>query len=524
MRPEVAKVYRTLHTWAGIGSGLLLFIGFYCGAFTMLKEPISHWASPPAGLPAAPSLEDTPRLIELAMADRPELRKGYTVHLEVGPAAPARLTWEIHPPGADEHAPARVFGASLDEAGTVVVKELQLAPAAELIDHLHRHLGLPLGGETGEILVGFIALLYFLALVSGVVILAPTLVKTLFLIRAEARNVRRRWLDVHNALGILSLPFHLVIALTSVVFTLHDPFYAVQEKVLGTQLVRGPPPWAEALSKETEPLLSPLEIRTRIQQQAPEFALKRLQYVRSPAGLAVRAIGGNVREMTIGPTWGFAMADPRTGNLLSTDYLPGKQPGDFALITGFFSLHFGSYGGAPVRWAYVILGFAGAFLFYTGNLLWIEARRRRLAETAPGTAQGGRTVRILAVLTVGLSLGTMVGVSLTLAAARWLPATLDLGWWHEALFYGALIAALGWACWRGPARAGYELLWICAGCSLAIAVGGIASRVLGIGLRVTGPWTVECLGAGIAILFAGFARLARRRAWHGAPDSIWSAR
>lgn len=522
MRTEIVKVYRTLHTWVGIGAALFLFIGFYCGAFTMLKEPLSRWAATPADLPAAPSLEDTPRLIELATSAHPEARKSYTVHLNLAPATPARLTWEIRPPGADDHAPARVFGASLDAAGNLVVKELQLAPAAELLDHLHRHLGLPFEGEAVEFLTGAIALLYFLALVSGVVILIPTLVKTLFLIRTEARNVRRLWLDVHNALGLLSLPFHLVIALTSVVFALHDSLYGAQEKVLGAQLRRGPPAWTGALSKTTAPLLSPLEIRARIRQQAPEFALQRLQFVQSPAGMAIRAIGANAREMTIGPTWGFTMVDPRTGHLLWTDYLPGKQPGDFALITSFFSLHFGSYGGPPVRWGYVILGFSGAFLFYTGNLLWIEARRRRLTEAGPSS--GARAVRLLATLTVGLSLGTMAGVSLTLAAARWLPPTLDLGWWHEALFYSAMIASLGWACGRGPARAGYELLWACAGCSLAITLGGVASRTFGIGLPVTSPWTVECLGAGLAILFAGFARLARRRAWHGAPDSIWSAR
>lgn len=523
MRTEITKVYRTLHTWVGIGSGLLLFVGFYCGAFTMLKEPLSHWAATPSGLPAAPPLEDTPRLIELATTAHPESRKGYTVHLEIGPATPARLTWEIRPPGSDDHAPARVFGASLDAAGTVVVKELQLSPATELIDHLHRQLGLPIHGEIGEFLVGFVTLLYVLALVSGVVILLPTLVKTLFLLRTEARQVRRLWLDVHNALGFLSLPFHLVIALTAVVFTLHDPFYAAQAKILGPNLVGGPPSWAAGLTKGDGPLLSPLEICARIEPQAPEFALKRLHYTQSPAGVVIRAIGGNAREMTIGPTWGFAMVDPRTGILLGTDYLPGKQPKDFTLITSFFSLHFGSFGGPPVRWSYLVLGFAGAFLFYTGNLLWIEGRRRRQADAA-GSAKPGGATRLLAVLTVGISLGTISGVSLTLMAARWLPATPHLRTWHEALFYGAVVASLGWAWWRGPARAGYELLWACAGCSFAITLSGLAGRWLALGLPVSGPWTVECLGLGTGILLASFARIARRRAWHGASDSLWSAR
>ena len=51
------------------------------------------------------------------------------------------------------------------------------------------------------------------------------------------------------------------------------------------------------------------------------------------------------------------------------------------LLRGLTSLHFGDFGHLAVKWLYFILGMAGAFLFYSGNLLWVEARRNRRGAT-----------------------------------------------------------------------------------------------------------------------------------------------
>src|SRR3546814_19255437 len=76
----------------------------------------------------------------------------------------------------------------------------------------------------------------------------------------------------------------------------------------------------------------------------------------------------------------------QTGAITEADYLPGGQGGWFATISSFFALHFGNYGSAPVRWSYFFLGLAGAFLFYSGNLLWIErSEERRVGKECVST-------------------------------------------------------------------------------------------------------------------------------------------
>lgn len=54
--------------------------------------------------------------------------------------------------------------------------------------------------------MGIVSILYAVALVSGVIVLLPSLIKDLFALRLGA-NLKRMWLDAHNVVGIVSLPF-----------------------------------------------------------------------------------------------------------------------------------------------------------------------------------------------------------------------------------------------------------------------------------------------------------------------------
>ena len=70
--------------------------------------------------------------------------------------------------------------------------------------------------------MGVVSAVYAVALVSGLIIVLPSLVKDLFALRISP-NLKRMWLDAHNVVGVVSLPFHIVIALSAVVFCLHEP-------------------------------------------------------------------------------------------------------------------------------------------------------------------------------------------------------------------------------------------------------------------------------------------------------------
>src|SRR5690606_544156 len=277
-----------------------------------------------------------------------------------------------------------------------------------------------------------------------------------------------------------------------------------------------PPPGASALS--------PAQLIARVSEQAPTFKVSALEYSMRDGVRGIRVIGSDPRYGHRAPTYGFANLDPYTGEIISTDYFPGRQDGWFATVTGFFTLHFGSFGGASVRWGYFLLGLGGAFLFYSGNLLWIESRRK--IEKRGGPTEQRRSAHVMANLTIGVTAGCIAGVSLTIAAAKWLPGRVEnVGAWHTGVYYTAFLAALAWAFLRGAARASRELLIACAIATLAIPLSSFCAA-----LGVPPAWNhgggsllIDITALVGAAVFWRLASIAHARAVAGRRDSVWSS-
>ncbi|MGO1303884.1 PepSY-associated TM helix domain-containing protein [Sphingomonas parapaucimobilis] len=525
MRTDIVKTYKDVHSWVGIIAGLALFVAFYAGAITMFAEPLNRWASAPTRIAAPPSLDHTPELIDKVLRARPDARAAYTVHFDTGPDRPARLSWTT----GTRRAPGPTFLAAVAPDGVLQVVRQDASPVSELVDVLHQQVGLPFSRKMAMPIMGVISLLYAVAIISGIICLLPSLTKDLFALRF-GRNVKRMWLDLHNLLGLFSLPFHIVMAITAVIFAFHDQIYDVQGAVnqVGAATVQrrpsppsGPPrPPAYDAVRDT---LSPAELQRRIAAQAPGFALRSITYrYDAKQGAHGDITGVDPRYGMRAPTYGRAEIDTRTGAMTDAAYMPGRQGPWFAAVTSFFTLHFGSFGGAPVRWSYFLLGLAGAFLFYSGNLLWIESRRRK--ERKAGAVTQTRATHILGSLTVGVPLGCVAGISLTIAAAKWLPADRgDLAAWHSGIYYFVFVAAVGWALLRGAGRSGSELLWAAGGATAAIPLTTILSPALAHGWSHPGASRLVDL---VAILgaagFATMAKAARRRAVAGPRDSVWA--
>jgi uncharacterized iron-regulated membrane protein len=530
IRSEILRLYRTVHTWAGIGAGMLLFIGFFGGALTMFKEPLERWASPPPAIPAtvpAPARLDA--LVRDVVRDHPAARAGFTVHLKPTERDAAPVSWHEGEDGNDALLAAPRWLADAGPDGTVVRRQ-QPTMLAELIDMLHRTGGIPgtLGDEyAGVYVMGVAAVLYFLALVSGVVLLLPTLVKDFFAVR-RGKNRKRFWLDVHNVLGIASLPFHIVISLTAIVFAFHDQAYgALRGVVYGSQPLFAHPHPGTA-PQPVERLLAPSALAERVRRAAPGAEPAELTYMdlEGPRPL-VRAAIDSPRDIVQGARHGYVIVEPYTGAVLDTSMVPGRRGTYSALVTSFFTLHFGSYGGLLTRWAYFVSGLAGAVLFYTGNLLWIEKRRKQQLRNGALPAQT-RNTYLVAAATVGVCLGSVAGVGAALAAGKWLHAAgIDANAGSMAVYYAVFLGCVGWAFVLGAARAAGHLLGLCAALALALPATSLCAHLLpGLGVwpAASGPALgVDAVALLAALLLAWGARRAARRARTGPADSVWSA-
>ncbi len=514
MKAQTVRDYLSVHTWTGILSGLMLFVAFYAGGLSMFEPEIARWAR--AETPRAGAGQDADALIArfLAAEPRPVARATLVLAGE-GNAAPY-LRYKDGPQTHRLELDAASGGLRPLAAGNDTA-------AGDFVDYLHRKGGLPLPLEVAEPVIGIVALVYAVALISGVVVLTPSLVKDLFVLRI-GRNVKRMWLDLHNLVGIGSLPFHVVMALSAAVFGLHDWIYDTQDQLIYPQGLRAvvaeaapkrPPVPADAAA-----WLPPSVLVERVREVVPGFRAMEIDYrgIGTPRA-AVHIGGSDDAHFKRSARMGYALVDPATGKIFESTYLPGQQSSGWASwLVSFFSLHFGSYGGEPLRVLYAVLGVLGGLLFYTGNVLWIESRSKRLRQD-PSAVQQPRHVRWVASLNIGVCMGCIAGLSAAIVASRWLSATaIDPEIVTHASYYLVFAACVAFAFARGAAGSAFGLL---AAAALATALipatslfAAVAPEAWSAALAkpyLRGFAFVDVLSAAGAVLFAVLAVRARRR-------------
>lgn len=520
MRNEIVRLYKTLHTWTGIVSGLFLFVAFYGGALTLFAEPLDRWASPPVAAPVT-DIARAPGVIAATLAAHPEASRDFILHLGGG-GEPLHLSWSR---GRADPVQRTATPAA---DGTLRFDQRPAEGLGHFIDQIHRTAGLPGDREIGTAVMGAVSALYALALISGVIMILPSVRRDLLALRIGP-NLKRLWMDAHTLVGVASLPFHIAIALTAVVFGLHDLIYdsldkAVYDGRLAVAMRADNPLSSIRPDPAAARLLPPEDLLARVRAAAPGFEPTDLWYRDAgTAGASVRVWGTDDRYLTRGR--GFLTMSPVSGAIVDTNYLPGHQGAYSAVVTAFFALHFAGFGGMAVKWGYFLLGLAGAFLFYSGNLLWVESRRRTLRRTG-GPAPQTRSTRLMAALTVGVCLGAVAGLSATIAVEKWLAVRVaDPALWRHGIYDAVFLGAVLWSLVRGAGRSAGPLIWLAAATTAAIPVTSALALVFpGLSLWAHGDTAaVDATALAGAVALALMARVAGRRARTGPADSVWSA-
>ncbi|RKG31208.1 PepSY-associated TM helix domain-containing protein [Acinetobacter tianfuensis] len=531
VRTDILRHAKELHTWVGISSGILLFICFFAGGLSMFQHDLSKWAAP-----AQQSLNSIPHtqyneLIQQAQAEYPETLKSFQLNVESKEFHYAPMQWQAPKKVTeDEHAidlNQNTMLATLNNDGTLNVQQENLSKLGWLIEQLHETAGIPgsLGHHLlGVYIMGVVAVLYFLALMTGLIILLPTLVKDYFAIRA-GKNKKRFWLDAHNVVGISSLPFHIIICVTVISFAFHDLIY----DALGGLVSKDKPLFARpAAVKIVEPV-QPLDVEkifAKIQQQAPEYQISSISFnhLDNPAKASARANLYSPDQMLRGDRFDVMVFNPYQTQSYPTNNLNTHAAFMDQVIRSMFSLHFGNYGGDLTRWLYFIFGIGGAFLFYSGNILWIESRIKRQKNPALAAPQQRKDVQLIANLTVGACLGCVLAIAVSMLLGRWSSILgLSLDSMNHVLVYSYYLIFLFSAVYSFIVGAGKALphLLFSIACVLFILPVGLMMSWLS--ASSTQLWWIELIGLLFALFFLGFYKQAKARQKTAEIGSIWAS-
>jgi len=293
-------------------------------------------------------LDDRPGEVPIYMSfdtDRP------VVNVTLGPTADA--------PGSQMH-----FAPYDRTSGEAVMETSAGHEVLEFILQLHTDmfLGLP-----GMLFLGAMGLLFTIALVSGIVLYAPFMKKHDFgMVRAE-RSSRLKWLDLHNLLGITTMVWVGVVALTGVVNTLEKPIN----------------------SHWRDNALADLQRKHEDTPQPTEFSS-----VDAAVGAAIEAAPGMTLQFVAFPGSDFStdghfaiflhgetpltehlitpvLVDARTGEVAGVRQMPWYSKA----LSLSRPLHFGDYGGFPLKVFWAILNAVTLIVLWSGIYLWVKRRR-----------------------------------------------------------------------------------------------------------------------------------------------------
>ena len=263
------------------------------------------------------------------------------------------------------------------------------APGNALMDfllqlHTDMFLGLP-----GMLFLGAMGLLLVIALISGVVLYAPFMRKLPFGTVRKGRSKRLRRLDQHNFLGIVALAWMLVIALTGAINAFADPLtenWRDGEIARMTDAYAGTPALAPADYGSID------EAMASAQQALPG---RSPQFIGFPGGAwssghhyAIFFQGDRpVTQHLLTP----ALVDAATGELTDARTMPVINQ---ALMMSK-PLHFGDYGGLPLKLIWAALTLGTIWVLWTGIMLWLRRKpgevERRIEEIRSGAAARAST-------------------------------------------------------------------------------------------------------------------------------------
>jgi uncharacterized iron-regulated membrane protein len=237
------------------------------------------------------------------------------------------------------------------------------------VNRLHIQL---FAGRRGELFLGAMGVLFLAALVSGTVIYTPYMRKVAFGTVRGNPGHRRQRLDLHNLIGIATLGWLAVVGASGTMNTVGKPAYDLWRKSTVPALIA---PYKDV------PLAAPtVGIRQAVDSAHAALPGSRMVRVTPPSA-------------TDGSPWHYVvwtqgdrpftrrlfrpvLVDAQTGGVTLSD----PAPWYLTAIQGSRPLHFGDYGGLPLKILWAVLDVLAIVVLITGVQLWWS--RRRAERTA----------------------------------------------------------------------------------------------------------------------------------------------
>jgi uncharacterized iron-regulated membrane protein len=367
---KALRAWYGVHKWTSLVCTLFLLLLCLTGLPLIFKDEIGVWTGTtvlPETLPANTPHASMDGFIADAHVRRPHDKIRYVSQSDDSPA------WYVSMgPTADSTEATASF--KYDARTAAMINDIpQQQGIMFVIRALHVEL---LAGLPGTLFIGAMGLCFVASMISGVVLYAPFMRKLAFGTVRRDRTARIRWLDLHNLLGIAATAWLLVVGVTGVINTLTLPLLSLWQRTEVADMTaawRGRPGPA-AFSSAQQAVDTALRAAPGMDVSFIGFPGSRFStphhymvFMRGDTALTSRLLKP-------------VMIDAEDGALVDSRTLPWY----LTMILLSQPLHFGDYGGWPLKIIWALLDLAAIAVLASGLYLGLSRRKSpveaRLAE------------------------------------------------------------------------------------------------------------------------------------------------
>ena len=385
MQRSTIRTWFLIHKWTSIVCTAFLLMLCVTGLPLIFHHEIDELTeeAPQFGMPGvgssgeAPGLKPLDEMLAKALAARPGEVPVFMAFDNDQPSM--TITTAPRPDSPGEDMTIQMFDRSTGK--TTGVEDDSGVMHFILQLHTDMFLGLP-----GMLFLGFMGLLFVVAIVSGVVLYTPFMRKLDFGTLRTSRSRRLKWLDYHNLLGITALAWMTVVGFTGVINALATPIFAQWQRTDLAEMTRAysgkgavPPERYGSIDKAMA------EARKVLPGNNPQFIAFPGGRFSSKHHYAVFFQGDTpLTEGLLTP----ALIDAETGAF--TDARP--MPWYNKALSLSRPLHFGDYGGLPLKILWAVLTLFTIIILGSGIYLWLGKRRAGTDALVREVESGGQLV------------------------------------------------------------------------------------------------------------------------------------
>lgn len=397
------NIYFHTHTISGIIIAALLYVIFFAGSFSFFKDDIVAWQTGSSAVALKPKPEYNFVIDSLSRhhnlrgrnLDFYVFRQGNGTYVNMSASMDTTISKPKKEPSGGRRGRGRRGGDGDSAYFSYFFSDKKTGSYAEnynmgeFLYRLHflaqlNQVPLPvnLGTPFGYLVAGIVSFLFLFALITGLLLHWDKIVSNFFIFRPWSKW-KTVWTDMHTALGVIGFPFQLVFAVTGVILIVNFVLLAPFGKFLyegNTDKVYEELQYNRGLKADYTyaPLnISEFDLDKFVQEwqekwgSNPVSRIHILNYL--DQGMQVALESKTDPRLNFAGS-GFVLVEVATGKVLQE-----KSPSDGTnyidrVKSLVYHLHFGDFGGTPLRIVFFILGLMGCVVILSGIMIWLVAR------------------------------------------------------------------------------------------------------------------------------------------------------